>query len=423
MKILVVSHNCFSTTQNMGKTLNALFNEFNKDEIMQLYLYPSLPNIKKFDNYYRITDNDIIKSIIKRKKCGRRISFSEITEGNTLFENVAEAKTYKDINRNNDIVRRARDLLWAIGNWKTIGLKQWLNDEKPDVVFYALGDAIFSQKIAVWISKYLNIPLVTYVCDEFYFSNKKKSCFSRLVNFNLLRNIIKVQAHTTHNVTICDSLGELYKERFKTSYTTIMTGSSLERIQFEDLKSNKISYIGNLGLNRWKSLLDISDAITELNVENGWDYQLVYYGNENENLKDKIEYGGYLNPNQVKTVMSESVFLIHTETFDQEYNDRLKYSISTKIADSLASGIPLFAYGPDSLASMRHLIDNECAVICTNKDSLYETLKDVFLNSDNRIRVAENALKTAQKYHDTKKVGQDLYKVLSDINKLQEGIK
>lgn len=417
MKVLVISHNCFSTTQNMGKTLSTLFCEFGKDEIMQLYLYPSLPNIKKFDNYYRITDKDVIHSIVKRKKCGRKILCSEINEENKLFENSNEAKTYGDIKQNRDIIRRLRDLLWKFGNWKSNDLKQWLNTEKPDVIFYALGDATFSQNIAMWISKYLNIPIVTYVCDEFYFSNKKKSLLSRIVNYSLLKNISKVQAHTVHNITICDSLGEVYKEKFSTPYTTIMTGSSFEPEERKISTGNKISYIGNLGLKRWKSLLDISYAIEELNKENGWNYHLTYYGSKNENLEEKIKYGGYLNFEQVKNVMRESILLVHTETFDKEYNDRLRYSISTKIADSLAVGTPLLAYGPENLASMQHLIKNNCAICVTEKSELKDSLLKFLVDAQELRRNVKNALVTSKKYHDSIENSNRLYTVFISVLK------
>ena len=52
MKVLLVSHNCFSKTQNMGKTFASLFSNFKKEELMQLYLYPTIPNIDICDNYF-----------------------------------------------------------------------------------------------------------------------------------------------------------------------------------------------------------------------------------------------------------------------------------------------------------------------------------------------------------------------------------
>ena len=92
MKVLIVSHNCFSTTQNMGKTLMSLFSEFKKEELMQLYFYPSVPNVDVCDSCYRITDNDALHSILKRKSCGKEVVAKKTTGVETLFEKAESPK-------------------------------------------------------------------------------------------------------------------------------------------------------------------------------------------------------------------------------------------------------------------------------------------------------------------------------------------
>jgi hypothetical protein len=41
MKVLVISHNSFSKSSNNGKTLEALFSEFRRDNIYQLFFNDS----------------------------------------------------------------------------------------------------------------------------------------------------------------------------------------------------------------------------------------------------------------------------------------------------------------------------------------------------------------------------------------------
>ena len=330
MKVLIVSHNCFSSSQSMGKTLASFFSEFPKTDLMQLYLYPSIPNIDICGDYFRITDRDILSSLITRRNSGCRIKQSEITADNTLFTNVNEQKRYSKINRGHFLVRRARDLLWSIGTWKNKELMQWLQEGKPDVVFYALGDATFSQKIAVWISDFLQIPLVTYVCDEYYVSGKRSTMWHRIFNHSMIKGIERTVKKSKRIVTICDDLGELYQELFDTEYTTVMTGSSFNVGEIQQkADATQLSFIGNLSLNRWKSLLDIADALQYANCINGTQYKLYYYGAENENVQGRAIYGGRLNFEQIKDVMSKSKMLIHTESFEPEYEERIKYSIST----------------------------------------------------------------------------------------------
>ena len=90
MKVLIVSHNCFSTTQSMGKTFASLFSEFAADELMQLYLYPTLPNTAQCTNLFRITDREILNSLQHHnQKCGRVIHPDELKSDNALYENSA----------------------------------------------------------------------------------------------------------------------------------------------------------------------------------------------------------------------------------------------------------------------------------------------------------------------------------------------
>ena len=104
---------------------------------------------------------------------------------------------------------------------------------------------------------------------------------------------------------------------------------------------------------------------------------------------------------EFERVFRSAQILLHTEAFDDTSIDLVKHSVSTKIADSLASGIPLFAYGPDSVSSMKHLIRNNCAVLSTSKESLKRDLLRCFQDQLLRERTAENGLACAHKYHDS----------------------
>jgi len=179
--------------------------------------------------------------------------------------------------------------------------------------------------------------------------------------------------------------------------------------------SKHISYIGNTALNRWKPISEIAAAIEAINEENGTDFEFTYYGGKSNELESVsgIKYGGRLTAEQIKQTMANSCLLIHVETFNHDYRARLKYSVSTKIADSLASGIPLFAYGPEDIASMKHLINNECAACVTDKKILYSQLTRVLMSEtySNQLRI--NAMSVASQKHFASDNGDMLRRVLT----------
>lgn len=418
MKVLIISHNCFSTTQSMGKTFASLFSEFEKSELMQLYLYPTLPNTDQCTNLFRITDHDVMDSILHRNYCcGRPIQPHEIKLENKLYQDISASEAYKRPRKNDLLARRARDVMWMLGNWKSEELKAWLNEGRPDVVFYALGDAVFSQNIAMWAANYLNIPLVTYVCDEFYYYHRNlHGFFARAISVPLVKNIEKTIKSSVHLITICKEQGEAYKKTFGVPYTTIMTGSSFPAGSLAvESDSNQISYIGNLALNRWKSIQEIASTIQRINKEQNENFRLVYYGTENEHLSGYAEFGGRLSHEEIQTVMSRSRLLIHTESFEEKFRDRLRYSVSTKVADSLASGNCLFAYGPEELASFHYLKKNECAFVCGDEEKLYGVMADALTNKYERNRISANAVHVAEKNHNSKLNSKKLKEVMERI--------
>lgn len=404
MKILIVSHNCFSTTQSMGKTLSSLFSDFEEQELMQLYLYPTLPNTDKCTNLFRITDREVLSSLVHRNAgCGRVVKPDEISAQNTLYESSSNVEVYQKERKLDLVARRARDLMWAMGSWKSQALKTWLLEGKPDVIFYALGDATFSQNIAMWAADFLHIPLVTYVCDEFYYYNRNlRNPFERVLCAPLTHNIKKTIKHSVHLVTICEELGEAYKRTFGVPYTTIMTGSSFSAgsLHMEN-NTKQLSYIGNLSLNRWKSMQEIATAIAQINKEQHEEYKLVYYGSKNDHLDGYAEYGGRLDPAQIQQVMSKSRLLIHTESFEEKFRDRLRYSVSTKVADSLASGNCLLAYGSEELASFHYLKENNCAFVCGSKDKLHDVIVNAVASEADRNKISANAVQIAEQNHDS----------------------
>ena len=416
MKVLILSHNCVSQSQNMGKTLVSLFGSFDKTEIVQLYLYPSVPKLDFCKSFYRITDNDVIRSILRRGKCGGVIEPDLTDAGTSLFESDKTKNQYAKADRGGDYKRYARDILWKLGTPKSKALKEWLDAEKPDIVFYALGDAVFSLSLARWISSFLNIPLVTYVCDDFYFSGKEKCGIQRLLYNRIIRNVKKTVSKSSCLITICDELGEAYKKEFNKPYHTAMTGSSFESGSIKHTKDTcQISYIGNLGLNRWKSLLDIKEVLDEINSKSSCDYKLVYYGREMEEIKNTIQYGGMLDADGVKKVMSQSLMLIHTEGFDMESKERVKYSFSTKIADSLASGTCLLAYGSEELASISYLKKHGCAVVAVNKKELKERLYSSLLDTKKMQYIQEQALLVANQNHNAEVISQKIKQTLEGV--------
>ena len=425
-KVLIISHNPITTYHAMGKTFLTMFSSFKEEELCQLYIYPTIPDIKKCSSYFRITDKDVLKSYLRFKVKGKDIDKNEINKSNnSMFEVSADEKIYRNPKNKKPLMLLMRDLMWAFSGWFNSQLKAWLNREKPTCIFVAPGKSKFIYDIALKISEYLNIPICTYICDEYYFVEKPKAFLDKVQVHSLQRKMEKLINKTSLILTICDSLKELYYDRFNVPATTVMTGSSIDISDKVSKKDNRstITYMGNIRYNRFLSLRDIGLALNEFNKKYNANMNLDIYTSENNenilsNFKDikSINVKGFVTGEEFIKTFNSAKLLLHTESFDKTNIELVKNSVSTKIADSLASGICLLAYGPREVASMRHLIDNDCALIATNKDELEQMLYDAYFNDEKVYKCVENALIAAKKYHSQKTNSEIVYKIMENIN-------
>lgn len=406
MKVLVISHNPLGTQFNMSKTILSLLSSLSREKLCQLYIYPTLPDVDLCSSYFRITDKDVLKSYYTFK-----LNCSEVNadcSNHNMYENADDEKLYKNPKNKNSIRMLLRDLMWKCAHWYTKKLKIWLKKERPTCIFVAPGDAAFIYDIALKISKKCNIPIVTYICDDYYFVKEPKSAVSKFrLNFfkKKLRELLK---STSKLVVICDALKEEYSKEFGVSTETIMTGSEFasESLLRLATKPTKLSYFGNIGCNRYASLAEIGRALDSINNKEGTNLQLnIYTAEKNPDIINtfsdikSINLCSFVSGEDFKATLLSSELLLHVEAFDEDSIDLVKHSVSTKIADSLASGIPLVAYGPSEVASMQYLTSEESAIVAASKAELETALYDAFFNNEKREKIVLNALKSAKKHH------------------------
>jgi len=420
-KILVISHNVLSDSSNMGRTISDFFTGWDKFKIAQLYFHSEVPTSNICENYFRITDVDMIHSIFKFKKPGMILDKAKIDSNrvSARTDMGAQASFYQIGARRKPYVYLLRNLLWSTRKWKTKQLTSWISEYNPKVIFYAAGDYTFSMKIALDACQEQNIPMVVYFGDDFYFltTASRLPLFEQLNRKKFRRQFEKLFSYLSTFTTATDKLNEKYSDYFKKKGCTIMNATI---IQAEHLKTwnnkIKISYIGNLGLNRWKALVDIGRCLKEHGLV------LDIYSMEKDQeilsqltLANGLHFQGGISPNKVKDTIKESTIIIHVEAMDEINKQLTKYSLSTKIGDSLGSGVCLFVYGPIDIASIEYLAENNAACICTEKKELKEKLEKILIDEELRQHYARNALELASNRHDLTTNANLFYEMICDV--------
>jgi len=422
-RILILSHNPFSETNNMGKTLSLLFSEFSSEDVAQIYLRGDTPQTVKFNKFYSISDYDMLKSALGKKSFG--VIASPINTSSEMTDEPSKESSIKNLlyklgSGKSAWINLMRDSIWKERNWKNSSLIEWVDAFSPQVIFYASGESCFSFKIAMNLANHYQIPLVTYFCDDYYFYSKNSiSPIYRIYIRKLKKYIENVINHSSELVFISPSMEKTYKDHFGKNGHIIMTPSpELMDTQTEKIQHNKIimSYLGNVSL-RMQSIIDIGQIIYE-NYSDKIDFNLYTGENKSSNIHKLksckgINFMGSVSSKQAGSIMQESDILLHTESFEKNMIQLVKHSISTKIPQILGIGKCMLAYGPKGIASIDYLIDNNCAIVCTNQKDLKEAMNLLCSNALPINEYEKRAMETARKNHDIKSNSLKLREILN----------
>ncbi|MBQ7000949.1 MAG: glycosyltransferase [Oscillospiraceae bacterium] len=404
MKILIVSHTCFSTHNNMGKTLLSYFRGFAPEELAQLYFHRETPAETACCRYYRFTDGDALKSLFTRREQGESFGLFTPDEQNSNGGGSALSFLYRWGQRRTAMVHCLRNLLWKCSRWETRRLWQWIEDFSPDAVFFAAGDYSFSYEIAARIAKARNIPLLVCCVDDFYLHNRNAD--SILGSF-LHRRFLKRVFHTMDQVqavfVICESLKREYEVLFDRPCYLLHTPAVPYSGTPE--QTNRIAYIGNLELKREESLVQLGRTLQMLEIPGIPKHLDVYSGEEDSKIlkhmtmENGIRFHGPLPGEQVQAVMASCLAVIHTESFRPKMQAIVRHSVSAKIPDALQNGPCLIAYGPAGIASMDYLLKTGAAYCITDPEKLRPQLEIILSNEALRRKIVARARAVAAKNH------------------------
>lgn len=418
-RILIVSHNCFSTNLNNGKTLEALFSEFGKDSLAQLYFHSGhQPDYNYCRLYWNISEMDIVRNLFGRKQVGHRIVQNNIESAGTIPGIQKYPVLFRKIkSRTGDFFR---DLLWKIGRWESAELYKWIADFDPQLIFVLAGGAAFSINVALKLSKKLSIPLVAYLTDDYLFSIEKNSLVERVRFHNREHRLKKLISASQAHYVIGEYMAREYGAYFSTEFIPVMNCVKITPYENYPLRDNlEIVYFGGLHLNRWRMIVRLaqllpSNALIKVYTSTSSIDKTI----RDSFSKNGIMFCGTLSGADLNTAMRNADVLLHVESDDPRMRRFTRLAVSTKIPEYLITGRPILGFGPTEVASMKILTDNGIGYVL-DIDNGSETLKDTlgqFLNNyEMRLRIGEAGYKFAIENFDRVKISK---KLMSQMEKI-----
>ena len=403
-KVLVLSHNCFSKTGSNGRTLGHFFVNWPKDSIAQFYIIDDLPDAELCTNYFKMTDVEILKSYYRKGAVGSRVDLQQVRSGQEIKEG-HHHKFYTWLRKRTPFHYVARNLIWDKSKPKYVKLNAWLDEFNPSVVFLQLGDYAFMIRIAMEIARKRNIPLMIYTCEDYYFKDRKSlSPLFHYYRADYKKQVRKLYDFASYTIYNSEMLQDTYRGEFAHQSKVVMTSTNIT--SRKEKKANlplAVSYLGNLDVGRHEPLIEVAEAMHDLDTE----LYLDVYGKVRDLAVKKallecpgIRYKGFVSYEEVIRVMQNSDILVHAENFSPYYQWYLKHAFSTKIADCLGSGTCLLVYAPENMAFTRYLSENQAAFVIMDKARLKDSLQRLLTDPQLRQSIERNALGVSHRNHD-----------------------
>ena len=136
MKILVLSYEAWNDITN-GNNVTSNWFEGMDAEFANIYASPGEPYNQCCQKYYQITDSMMLKSIISGKKAGKEVVWLQNTsqDKNSLAEEEPQ-KLYRFLKSiSGDWLRFLREVLWLWGKYDIEGMKKFIDEFQPDIIF------------------------------------------------------------------------------------------------------------------------------------------------------------------------------------------------------------------------------------------------------------------------------------------------
>jgi hypothetical protein len=290
------------------------------------------------------------------------------------------------------------------------GLDDFITEFKPDVIYSPLGSIAIMQ-LAQKISDRFNLPVIPHFMDDWphtIYEHNPLLIAPRLKKKYLLKQILK---RSPRGIAISEKMAKEYQAEYHKEFFTLMNCVDIKeqsRLDQHSGERNIFSYFGGLHLLRWQTLKLFFEAVKKTGAHFSQNIEFRIYTSDAERSKYRREFEQIpevifkdkVSQEDLFEEMKKSDFLVHVEAFDEKIKQYTRLSISTKIPEYLAAQRPIFAMGPDDIASIEYLRDNDCAHVITDLN-LAEMVVSTASKPENE-RLLANAWQLFLKNHKNK---------------------
>lgn len=412
-KVLAISLSTWRKDSGIH-TQTDLFKFWEVDRVAQIYCRSDIPDTPVCNTFYQISENEVIRSAITRKKVGKQVRNKEkrdekaVNQEKRLYEFAHKKKSW--------FMTLIREIVWYMGNWRTEEFDSFLREVDADVYFIPIYNVVYMAMIQQYVLKKIPKPYVCYLWDDnFSYKACGRNPFAYLHRFLLRKCVRKLAENCTEMFTITKTQAIETDKLFGTHSIVLTKGIDYSKLTYEEKTINtpiKMVYTGNLLIGRASSLVAISKALANINKD-GIKVELDIYS---PTILDKTtmaflnangcHYRGSVPKSEVAAIQRNADIVVFVESLEKQHRYAARLSFSTKLTDYFASGKCIFAIGDKTIAPIEYLTENDAALICTDYSEVEGKLREIVATPELISAYGKKAFDCGKKNHEQSLVKQ-----------------
>lgn len=406
--LILTFDDVFKSNVQYTYTVRSFLGEWPKDKIYQLVCKDEWSDVrgKQNDHLFNLRREDKYLCFLHHRK--KPVKGGPLSSGYT-----------KGDKRKNFIAKLKEVCKYALGVLPyriSTSLDDYIRQSKVQVVYITPG---YPQacNLAIRLANRYGIAILPHFLDDWPNAIYTDADWGWILRKFFTKSFSKFMKRCNSVICIGEAMCHEYRNRYgEKQYTPLMR--SIDPRKLKGKKTDSILnffYAGSLYLGRNKTISLLCDQIEILGMQAR--IRISIYTTENDWLQSQsllskynfINYGGSINQRQIDDYIdTKTDVVLIVESFNSEYLKYTRLSMSTKIAESLASGHPIFAIGNREQGSIKYLHANEAAIVATNANEIQEGLIQILGNQSQKTLI-ESAHCLLLKNHTSKAQEEKFY--------------
>ncbi len=405
MRILVISRSAWRNDNSTGNTLTDFFSDMPDAEIYSLCMREQPPQNGIAKRNFYVSEKQMLRKILGKPAAVGAENSPESDDDGTEKAMYDKAKRHP-----NYLLYAMREMVWNLGGWQNDSLRQYITEIDPDIIFFPTFGHYYPHKLLQYLHTLTNAKIVLFHADDHYTLNQcSLSPIYWLYRFGLRKWMRRTATIAAVQYCISDVQKADYDKAFGCECKLLTKFADFDGeppLKEAYGKPLQLVFTGNININRWKSLAILVKVLRRIN-QDGVKAQLRIYTatpmteamQKALDVTDTSFLMGAVPSSEIPRIQSEADMLVHAEALDRKNRLTVRQSFSTKIVDYLKSARPIVAVGPKEVASIKHLIDHDCAIVADMEQELYEKLSAVIQQDDQLQKLSEKAFACGRACH------------------------